>query len=251
MNCERLERSTPTRGRCFSQPGWAVVLAVLVLAPACGDSGPAGPDDAADGDAGDAPPPDAANASDPLSLGGVGCSITLNAINGYVARGGDGFWPVDEMGRPASGTGYPGGSLAGWIDDLASGAGRWDTFAALLARYPPRAVWWELCASADSATAAYDEVAAVADKIRELAPGLPVYASASPQFPGDGSLMCNAADSPAVLHGFVDRLVADGLVERGPLLTPLSAVQVAADGCHATAEGEAVWGRNLEEFFGL
>ena len=148
---------------------------------------------------------------------------------------------------------YPGGSVASWVADLhAPDGGRWATFEQLLAKYPQtQAIWWELCSSGDSADLEPEALANVRDAIAARAPGLPIYASASPSFPGPDTLMCTENDGPATMQSFVDELVATDDVEAGPVLTPLTTDEVAEDGCHARTQGEQVWGQDLVDAFGL
>jgi endonuclease-3 related protein len=183
-------------------------------------------------------------------IGVIGCSITLNALNGYSNLGGTKLWSVSDLARQGS-SGYAGGSLAAWYAELNTG-GRWNTFQSMMKKYPEtNKIWWELCSSEESTQLSYSDVVSIYDKIKAIAPNAELYVSASPNFPGESTLMCNANNGHETMQGFVDNLVSDGKVKQGPELTELKSSEVATDGCHALrGSGEEVWGQDLIDFFG-
>lgn len=181
------------------------------------------------------------------SIGYVGCSLSMNAVSGYHSLGGAQLWSGD--------TGYGGGGLSVWVEQLKSGNVQdtyWSRFSAMLSAYPgPRAVWWELCPDADAASLTYDDALSVLNEIRELAPGAKVYVTGVPVYPQDGAhCSINTDQGSQATLDLAGQLVSNGAALRGPTLSLLTTSQVADDGCHANTEGEAVWGKDLLDFFG-
>ncbi len=181
------------------------------------------------------------------SIGFVGCSLSINAVNGYRTLGGVQLWPGGD-------TGYAGGGLSVWVSQLKTGSSAdsyWSKFSAMLALYPdPRAIWWELCPNADASSVTYDDAVLALNEIKRLAPIAKVYVTGVPVYPLDGA-HCSIntdAGSQATLD-LANQLVVNGEALKGPDLSLLTSSQVA-DGCHANAEGETIWGNDLLGFFG-
>ncbi len=189
-------------------------------------------------------------AAAPDSIGFVGCSLSIQASNGYQASGGTQIWPGGS-------TGYAGGSLSAWVSQLsdptASGPFMyWPKFNAMLTLYPnPRAIWWELCPDAATASVTYDQALAALNEIKQMAPNARVYVTGVPIYPADGThCSINTDAGSQATMDLASQLIANGEALSGPVLTPLASSQVSADGCHANAAGEAVWGNDLLAFFG-
>jgi hypothetical protein len=183
----------------------------------------------------------------PDSIGFVGCSLSINAYNGYHSQGGAQIWPGGE-------TGYAGGGLSVWVNQLKSGNlenSYWSKFSTMLTKYPgPRAIWWELCPNADASSVTYDDAVLALDKIRQMAPNAKVYVTGVPVYPLDGAHCSINTDAGAqATMDLADQLVAGGAALKGPTLSLLTSSQVA-DGCHANQEGEGVWGKDLLDLFG-
>ena len=184
----------------------------------------------------------------PNSIGFVGCSLSINAVNGYRASGGTQLWPGGS-------TGYAGGSLSAWVSQLtntAQAGSYWSKFGAMLSAYPnPRAIWWELCPDANTASVAYNEALATLNQIKLQAPHAKVYVTGVPIYPLDSAHCSINTDtgSQATLN-LASQLVANGAALQGPLISALTSTQVSTDGCHANTAGEGIWGSDLFEFFG-
>lgn len=184
------------------------------------------------------PPP----ASAPQRVGIVGCSVTLNAVDGYQILGGDVLWP--------SVTGYAGGTISAWALDLSTLSGYWSAFDAALAANPDTdAVWLQLCTNTSGASQdTFENAQIVADEIRRRAPGVRVFVSAQNSY-SDGVCGIAGANGPANMQTIADQLVNAGAAEAGPTLGPLSMSQTV-DTCHASADGAQVLGAQLAAFFG-
>ena len=184
------------------------------------------------------------------TIGTVGCSITINALDGYETVSAKNFWPTSTVGNTAAAP-YGGGSLYNWYVQLEKGKiGRWETFENGMKNYPnTNIVWWELCASPDSADMSYEEVVEVYNAIKVIAPDAEIYATPSPEWPDSGDVFCSQNNGPAKTAEFIDKMVEEGLVKRGPTLIPLGADEITPDGCHANLIGEEIWGNDLKDFF--
>lgn len=179
------------------------------------------------------------------TIGYVGCSLTLAAVDGYESLGGDKFWPDTEAARS-----YPGGSVAAWYADLVNPSregSRWRTFDELLGKYrATRSILWHLCPNDNNAEIpTYAQVVQVFSEIKKkTSAGIFVTADSV----NDRSCPAEDGRCPKRLREFADRMVRDGLVEKGPLLTPLRTEQVGPDG-HPNKEGQKIWGSVLLGFF--
>jgi len=121
----------------------------------------------------------------PDSIGFVGCSLSINAVNGYHTLGGAQIWPGGNSG-------YAGGGLSLWVSQLKTGntgtGSYWSKFSSMLAAHPrPRAIWWELCPNADATSVTYDDALLALTEIKRLAPTAQVYVTGVPIYPLDGA----------------------------------------------------------------
>lgn len=181
------------------------------------------------------------------SIGFVGCSLSINAVTGYRTLGGTQIWSGND-------TGYAGGGLSVWVSQLKSGSppgSYWSKFSAMLAQYPnPRAIWWELCPNADAPSVKYDDAVLALNELKRLAPTAKVYVTGVPIYPLDGAhCSINTDAGSQTTLDLASQLVVNNEALQGPALSPLTSAQVA-DGCHANAAGEAIWGNDLLGFFG-
>ncbi len=178
------------------------------------------------------------------SVGYLGCSITVNAIEGYHSLNGKTLWQ-GEIGE------FGGGGISAWSDLTSTSNLYWQGFTELLETHPRTStIWIELCTSARRAEYdTYDNLLAIRNQILSLIPNATIYVSAQPDYL-DGHV-CGIAgnDGPMKMQSFVDQLVASGLAEQGPIIGPLTKSQTT-DGCHANKEGKDLMGRQLKEFFG-
>ncbi|HVR79558.1 MAG TPA: hypothetical protein VMS99_14340 [Acidimicrobiia bacterium] len=164
--------------------------------------------------------------------------MTLNALDGYRALGGQELWP------PA-GLGYGRGSVARWADPQ---LGFWDSFLSALGRFPDTdQVWWELCTSG-SPEDDFDHALGLLEQIEDAAEGSTIYVSAQPGY-SEGHVCRSAGPGgPARMADLADQLIATGRVVQGPELSPLSPDQLA-DSCHANEAGMTQMGQEVLDFF--
>lgn len=169
-------------------------------------------------------------------FGLVGCSTTRDAVDGYVALGGNLVWDLDDQ--------YAGGSIDRWST---ADSRKWQDFERLLAAngYPGR-LWWQLCTGGENVPTIETARAVLAEIHRRL-PGVPIYASAQPGYADGHVCRMAGADGPQMMSDFVEILVNSGEVNAGPTIGPLSKAQTK-DGCHANEAGQALMGGQLADF---
>lgn len=177
------------------------------------------------------------------TIGYVGCSLTLGAVDGYANLGGTNFWPDKE----AAGS-YPGGSVSSWLDQMKNrnaANDRWGTFERLLSKYPRTdKVLWHLCSDKDR-NPTYQETLEVLEAIKKKTAAT-IYVTASPI----KDLPCAPDDNrcPKILRTYADQMIRGGLVERGPELKSLQENEIGYDG-HPNPAGMKIWGGDLRDFF--
>jgi hypothetical protein len=186
-------------------------------------------------------------ASEKNTVGVVGCSITINALEGYQSLGGDVLWPVEAVDD------YGGGSVSAWHQQLNSGeGGRWDTFKKGIEQFPEtNKIWWELCSDPEAANLTYEDLLEILGGIKRISNQSEVYVTPMPLFPQSADKFCMKNNGPAVLKEYADRMVSEGLAKAGPMMASLDGALSAPDGCHASPEGKKIWGMNLMGFFGV
>jgi hypothetical protein len=170
----------------------------------------------------------------------IGCSQTRDAIHGFNAVASQPIFGADQDQEFLS---------AGTIDRWASNSGHWRRFAELhRADHDIDAVWIMLCwhvRDTDPSTS-LDTVAAIIDRAQQvIGHDVPVFVSGLNDW--DPRTICAKADW-AASWALADEAVAAGLANRGPELGPITEAQTT-DGCHGTAEGNAVMGVQLAAFF--
>lgn len=182
-------------------------------------------------------------------IGFLGCSITHNAVDGYHAVGGKSIWSLEN--NPTSN--YGGGCLSAWVKQLDEGPlldqkDYWKIFEYNIAANPnTEKIWFELCSCEQVEELVYEDALRVIDRIKEIAPGKEIYATAMPRFldTTDGKCMSGIKET----QKFVGKMVQEGKVSKGPLLSRMPGELTTPDGCHVTKEGQAVWGQDLIDFF--
>jgi len=182
-------------------------------------------------------------------IGFIGCSISHNAVVGYQALGGNDFWIIERGDE----TSYSGGSVSAWYNQLNKGDYRkdyWSIFEKHINENPnTKKIWWELCSSGTDAELEYADIINILEEIKRKAPGIEIYATPMPVFLDTSSGICVDNNGPQIIRGFVDRMIEEGWVEAGPILTYLEGAQTLPDGCHANEGGQAIWGQELMDFF--
>jgi len=184
-------------------------------------------------------------AASSTTVGFVGASISMNAINGAHTVGSSRFWyPVPQFG---------GGGLWKWAQNLTNSNAFWADFDAAYQAQPSNIIWWQLAAVAtDKANETYTNAVKVFNEIKRRIPNATVYVSAQP-FYTPSTHVCTIAgsDGPARMAALVDQLVANGVCLLGPVMGPLNAsTQILPnDSCHANTDGENMEGQQLIDFF--
>jgi hypothetical protein len=190
-------------------------------------------------------------------IGYVGCSMTVGAVDGYLASGGTSLWL-------SASDSYGGGGVTYWAQTLNNNIGNtsnkyWPWFQDALNDYPSTTViWWQLCALADedgNDEALLEDARAVRDEIKRRVPQATIYVSSQPSYSDPGSSVdpvCSIAGSngPRRMEELAAKLVLEGGVEQGPVVGPLTPDMLLKDGCHANSEGERFMGQQVAEFFG-
>jgi hypothetical protein len=185
----------------------------------------------------------------PNSIGYIGCSLTLNAVNGYHELGGVELWPPEQ-------TDFGGGALDNWVMQakygVREGKSFWAAFNNMLHLHPnPKIIWWHLCPSGEATSVTYDDVVFVLSKIRSMAPGAQIYVTSLPVYPLDGR-HCSTNKDPVAKHlmTLVNELVFNKEARQGPILDALTSSEVMNDGCHGNESGRKIWGQDLIKVFG-
>lgn len=179
-------------------------------------------------------------------IGFLGCSITHNAVDGYTAIGGEKFWTWDIKRT------YGGGCLSAWgrqlTEELPPEKTYWSVFERMMQENPQtKKIWWELCSCEDVLDMEYEDLLDILNRIKEIAPNSEIYASPMPLFIDTLEGKCKS--NLGKINSYVDRMVVEGHVKAGPLLSSLPGSKTAPDGCHANEEGKLVWGQDLMDFF--
>lgn len=186
-------------------------------------------------------------------IGYVGCSMTVDAVEGYLELGGGSLWPSAEEN-------YSSGGVTYWAENLSGINSYWDWFQEALIDQPNTTViWWQLCALSKqdgNDQTLLEDARAVRDEIKRLAPDATIYVSAQPSYSNPNSAVehvCSiaGADGPSRMEALAAKLVSEGGVEQGPVLGPLTPDLLLDDGCHANSEGELFMGQQLADFFGM
>jgi chitodextrinase len=182
--------------------------------------------------------------SNDATVGYLGCSMTMGAIEGAIALGNPTFWnPVPT---------YNSGGLYAWAKNLTDSNSFWSEFQKAYNARPTKTIWWELCALyKDATTETYDNALKVLNEIKRRAPGATVYVSAQPSYlPSSHECGIAGIGGQSRMASIASQLVANGKALTGPVVGPLAyPSQTIKDGCHANTEGEELMGEQLIDFF--
>ena len=177
-------------------------------------------------------------------IGYVGCSMTMNAVNGAHILGSNLFWyPINEIG---------GGGPAQWGGNLSNTSKWWSAFDQSLAAQPVKTIWWELCSVSSTASSeTYDMAVKVLNEIKRRIPGVTVYVSSQPDYlPADHECPIAGTGGPERMAALASQLVANGLALQGPVVGPLNyPEETLDDGCHGNDAGNDRMGQQLIDFF--
>lgn len=174
-------------------------------------------------------------------VGLVGCSMTIDAVEGYASLGGTAMWPL-------IGLDYGQGAVARW-GDIHGSLGFWERFDAALENEPATgSFWWQLCTSG-ARKDNFDHALVILSELEQRLPEASIYVSAQPGY-ADGHVCPLAGpDGPDLMEELAAALVETEKVLAGPTLSPLQPDQLVDD-CHAGREGKAQMGTELLDFFG-
>lgn len=180
-------------------------------------------------------------------IGYIGCSNTMQSIEGYLRIGGETLWDFsdDEIHQ------YDSGTVSQWSDPEERSYERfWTTFNNNLARNPnTKIIWWQLCMPEDDLTN-YEQAVYVIEQLREKIQNVTIYVSPLNSFEEQGS--CNITGIVGVersveLAKELDANNEDVLL--GPVLGPLGQDSLEEDLCHLNNKGMAKIGLQLDDFF--
>jgi len=186
----------------------------------------------------------AAAVAAPASLGYLGGSLTVNAVDGYFAVGGQRFW----LGNDSA---YGGGTVTVWAQGINDPSNPyWVAFANLRDTNPPTvAVWVQLLAH-QASTANPPAARQVVQHVKQLVPGARVYVSAMNGYTSYTNVTCTTPQAVAQMRAIAARLVTEGLALEGPQVGNLDPATQTRDNCHANDAGKQVLGTILHDFFG-
>jgi len=186
------------------------------------------------------------------TVGFIACSITHNAVDGYIALGGTNFWTWDQR-HPNS---FGGAGIITYYRQLMDGVGEgekdyWELFKTQAAAHPEtEKIWLETCANEASKELTYENLLAIKNEIKRIAPNAELYVTPMPIFVDTVDKMCVNKEALETINRHVKRMVREeNDVKSGPKMTNLTEEVTKEDGCHATEAGQAIWGQDLMDFF--
>ncbi|KAK0623983.1 hypothetical protein B0T14DRAFT_583018 [Immersiella caudata] len=174
------------------------------------------------------------------SMGFIGCSMSENVAQGYIAIGGTHMWGPYGTG---------GLVVQSWTN---TNSPSWQKFDQQAARYgKPVEVWVQICIFQNPG-ATYDEVKQlVANARQHAAPGARIWITGQPVYPDNPtSCFLAGATGPQLTVDLAKRAGEDkGLNVTYPGEFNLMRGEVA-DGCHANTAGQRSLGRQAIAFWG-
>lgn len=174
-------------------------------------------------------------------IGYVGCSNTIQTVQGYGYTGGLNMWEPDM--------GYDGGAVSNWVEGTKTPNKWWKTFDSLYKDNPEtKAIWWQLCIRKDEPTP-YRDAELVLNKIREKIPGVSIYVSPLPPYTKGVCEITGTEgiERAAALAKELDSKNAD--VFLGPELGPMTPKDTDPDTCHLTIYAKEKLGNQMRNFF--
>jgi chitodextrinase len=179
------------------------------------------------------------------TVGYLGCSMTMHAIEGAIALGDTTFWNTVPT--------YDGGGVYAWAKNLSDATSSyWSEFQQAYNAQSTKTIWWELCAvSKDAAYETYDNALKVLNEIKRRVPGATVYVSAQPSYtPSSHECGIAGIGGQSRMASIASQLVANGKALTGPNMGPLAYPgQTINDGCHANSSGKQLMGQQVIDFF--
>src|SRR3989338_345651 len=175
-------------------------------------------------------------------IGYLGCSNTIQTVQGYYLVGGKKIWKPDMR--------YDSGSVAQWVDGIKNENRFWKAFDDNLRENPgTNAIWWELCIPEEQLVS-YENAVLVLDAIRKRIPEVVIYVSGLPEYT-DG--ICRITGTAGIKRGLelVKELSSgNNDVLPGPALGPMTPEYTDDYGCHLAFEGKKALGKQMAMFFG-
>ncbi|KAK3300094.1 uncharacterized protein B0H64DRAFT_7098 [Chaetomium fimeti] len=175
------------------------------------------------------------------TMGFIGCSMSENVAQGYVANGGKHMWGPYGTG---------GLVVQSWTNTNSPSWGKFDQQATQQGGKPSE-VWIQICIFQNPG-ATYDEVKQlVANARQHAAPGAKIYITGQPLYP-DNPASCSLAgpQGPQLTVDLAKRAGADAALNvtyPGDFNLMRGEVQ---DGCHANAAGQSSLGKQALAFWG-
>src|SRR3989338_5864238 len=178
-----------------------------------------------------------------VTIGFIGCSNTLETVEGYSHVGGKKMWDYERR--------YGSGTILDWSQHLDEGSKYWDVFDELLEKYPnTNTIWFELCIMDEDRTTSYEHATIIISEIRKRIPAVAIYVSPLADYT-DG--VCEITGTFGLEKG---KELAKELDEKnedvvaGPLLGPMTPKDTAKDGCHLSSpDGKRKLGNQMRLFF--
>jgi hypothetical protein len=175
-------------------------------------------------------------------VGYIGCSNSLDSVNGYAAT------PGKQLMWPGYNTN--GGRIDLWAQ---SDSPYWLAFGQMvLQQGPPKAVWVQLCEDLLRQRDTFTEVQSMFANLRHHAPGATYYVSAINIYnplAGLCSFMGQQGQGETDTTNWAGQAAKTGLAKQGPQMGPLTASLVVSDGCHPNQAGSTLLGKELHAFF--
>jgi hypothetical protein len=171
------------------------------------------------------------------SMGYLGCSMSVNVMQGYKTLGGMRLWPDIAA--------YNGQVVQNWAKD----GGVWASFDAAVSQYgAPTAVWIQICIFSNMVT--YDETKQIIALARKHAPNATLYITGQPLNTGTD---CNlAGDGGAAKTDSMAKMAGADATQNviyAGIFGPLTVAQ-RSDGCHANADGQKLLGQQAIDKWG-
>jgi hypothetical protein len=174
------------------------------------------------------------------TMGFIGCSMSENVAQGYVAVGGKHMWGPYGTG---------GLVVQSWTS---SNSRPWQMFDQQAAKYgKPSEVWVQICIFANPGVKYEEVVQLVANARAHAAPGVKIYITGQPIYP-DNPTSCSLAgpQGPQLTEDMAKKAGADpalNVTYPGAFVLMKGEVQ---DGCHANTAGQRSLGQQALKFFG-
>ncbi|KAI0401736.1 hypothetical protein F4802DRAFT_401015 [Xylaria palmicola] len=173
------------------------------------------------------------------SMGFIGCSMSENVAQGYVAIGGKHMWGPYGTGALV---------VQSWTN---SNSAAWQKFDQQVAKYGrPSAVWVQICIFANPG-ATYAEVKQlIANARTHAAPNATVYITGQPQYDAGEYCFLAGRGGAELTDGLAQQAANDttqNVVYPGSFILHKAEVQ---DGCHANTAGQKSLGQQAIAFWG-